>query len=116
MVTVGNSRQCSQCLPAQLFSLAGLGVVFHADMVGVEFMTRDVGEELREVQPPQELHRLRMDTVTHTARGEAVVEWECEGQRQGKNRTRVEVRTATGAPAEGSPDQKVFPLRVHVNS
>lgn len=102
------------CLPAQLFPLACLGIVLHADMVGVEFMARDVGEELREVQPPQELHRVRVGAVTHAAGGEPVMKWEGEGERQGENRPGVEVRTAgpapghshgaAAAPAEGSPD------------
>lgn len=60
-------------VPAQLFSLACLGVILHADVVGVEFMSRDVGEELREVQPPQELHWVGVGAVTHTAGGEPVV-------------------------------------------
>ena len=54
-------------LPAQLFPLACLGVILHADVVGVEFMARDVCEQLREVQPPQELHRVRVAAVTHAA-------------------------------------------------
>lgn len=70
-------------LPAQLFSLACLGIVLHADVVGVQFVSRDVGEELWEVQPPQELHWMRVGAVTHAARGEPVVEREGEGQRQG---------------------------------
>ena len=101
-------------LPAQLFPLACLGIVLHADVVGVEFMARDVGEELREVQPPQELHRVRVGAVTHAAGGEPVVKWEGEGQRQGENRPGGKMGTigptagdshgATAAPAEGSPD------------
>lgn len=67
--------------PAQLFSLACMGVVLHADVVGVEFVSRYVGEELREVQPPQELHWVGVGAVAHTAGGEPVVEREGEGQR-----------------------------------
>lgn len=109
-------------VPAQLLSLACLGVVLHADVVGIEFMSGDVGEELREVQPPQELHRVRVGAVAHAAGGEPVVEREGEGQRQGENRPGVQVRPSAGgshraaaAPADGSPDQEVLPLRVHVD-
>lgn len=113
-------------LPAQLLPLSGLSIVLHADVVGVEFMSRDVGEELREVQPPQELHRVRVGAVSHAAGGEAVVEREGEGQRQGEDRAGVEVGTDSSAaggstqraaptPAEASRDQEVFPLRVHVD-
>lgn len=85
-------------------------------------MSRDVGEELREVQPPQELHWVRVGAVTHAARGKPMVEREGERQWEGENRPRVKVssttrgshRTAT-APTESSPDQKVLPLRVHVD-
>ena len=110
-------------LPAQLLPLSCLGVVLHADVVGVEFMSGDMGQELREVQPPQELNRVRVGAVAHAARGEAVVERQGEGQRQGENRAGVQVRTpasggphrAAAGPAEGSPDQEVLPLRVHVD-
>lgn len=83
-------------VPAQLFSLACLGIVLHADMVGVEFMPRDVREELREVQPPQELHWVRVGTITPTAGGEPVVEREGEGQRQRDNRPGVQVNPTAG--------------------
>lgn len=109
--------------PAQLLPLPCLRVVLHADVVGVEFMTRDVGEKLREVQPPQKLHGVGVAPIDSTAGAEPVVEREGKGQRQGKNRSGVEVGTSSSAaggshrattPAETSPDQKVFPLRVHV--
>lgn len=105
-------------VPAQLFSLAGLGVVLHADVVGVEFMSGDVGEQLREVQPPQELHRVRVRAVPRAAGGEPVVEREVEGQRQGDRRPGVAARgahRAAASPAESSPDQQVFPVRVRVD-
>lgn len=68
-----------KALPAQLLSLACLGIIFHADVVGVELVARDVGEEFREVQPPQELHRVRVATITYTARGEPVMKREGKG-------------------------------------
>lgn len=83
-------------IPSQLLSLARLGIVFHADVVSVEFMARDVREELREVQPPQELHWVRVGAVTPAARGQPVVEGEGEGQRQRENRPRVQVSSAAG--------------------
>lgn len=109
--------------PAQLFSLACLGVVLHPDVVGVEFVSRYVGEELREVQPPQELHWVSVGAIANAAGGEPVVEREGEGQRQGEDGPRVEVSPAAGgshraatAPTQSAPpDQEVLPLRVHVD-
>ncbi|TNN60640.1 hypothetical protein EYF80_029113 [Liparis tanakae] len=95
-----------------LFSLAGLGVVLHAHVVGVEFMSRDVGEQLRKVQPPQELHRVRVRAVPRGAAGrEPLVEREVEGQRQGDPRPGVaagRAHRAAASPAESSRDQQVF--------
>lgn len=110
-------------LPSQLLSLAGLGVVLHADVVGVELVAGDVCEELREVQPPQELHGVRVGALSgDPTGGQPVVEGQGEGQRQGEDRAGVQVSTGasstpSSAPSatEHPPDQEVLPLRVHVN-
>lgn len=41
---------------AQILALAHLGIVFHPHVESVQLMPGDVGEELREVHPPQELY------------------------------------------------------------
>lgn len=41
----------------QILALAYLGIVFHPHVESVQLVPGDVSEELREVQPPQELHR-----------------------------------------------------------
>ena len=41
---------------AQVLALAHLGIVFHPHVESVQLMPGDVSEELREVQPPQELY------------------------------------------------------------
>lgn len=51
---------------AQVLALAGVGVVLHAHVVGVELVPGDVGQQLGEVQPPQELHGvLRVRVASH---------------------------------------------------
>lgn len=89
-------------------------------MVSVEFVSRDVGEQLREVQPPQELHRVGVRAVAPGA--QPVVEREGEGQRQGDHGPRVQVSSAAGGPhraaappARSPSGQRVLPLRLHVD-
>lgn len=107
-------------VPAQVFSLACLGIVLHADVVGVDFVTRHVRKELREVQPSQELHRVRGVALASSAGREPLVERQGEGQREREDRAVVEVRAAVGgsrraAPTQSSPAEKAFPLRVYVH-
>lgn len=40
----------------EILSLPGLGIVLHSHMIGVELVTWNVREQLRKIQPPQELH------------------------------------------------------------
>lgn len=42
----------------EILSLPGLGVVLHSHMIGVELVSWNVHEQLRKIQPPQELHRV----------------------------------------------------------
>lgn len=39
----------------QILSLSHVDVVLHADVVSVHLVARDVSEQLRQVQPPEEL-------------------------------------------------------------
>ncbi len=42
----------------EILSLPGLGIVLHSHMIGVELVAWNVREQLRKIQPPQELHRV----------------------------------------------------------
>lgn len=88
-------------------------------------MAWDVGEELREVQPPEELHRVGVGALGPASWDEPLVEREGEGQLQGEDRARVQVRSAdrtpgdahgaAASPAHNPSQQEVLPLRVHVH-
>lgn len=54
-ITVTRAESREDELP-KILSLAGLGIVFHPHVVGVELVSRNVREQLGEIQPPQKLH------------------------------------------------------------
>lgn len=86
--------QSRQDEPPQVLSLARLGVILHTDMVGVQLVSGYVGQQLCEVQPPQELHW--------------VVPWGESGQGQDGV---IEVASAT----QHAACQHVLPVTLHVH-
>lgn len=48
--------QSRQDVPPQVLSLACLGIILHTYVVGVQLVPGNVGQQLCEVQPSQELH------------------------------------------------------------